>query len=224
MKNRCSNTIWGGLFIVFGIGLIGRTFFEWSFNIFFDGWWTLFIIIPCITGIIREGFNVGKGIGLFIGTMLFMMCRDWIPFHTILKLFTPLVFVLIGLNILFRGSCNRRQRIQMNSTGLSNDYVAVFGAQKVRYPMEKFPGCTANAIFGGVDIDLRDSIIDEDIVIDATAIFGGIDIFVPNNVRVKVSNVPIFGMTSNKTMEPTDINAPTIFVNSVCVFGGVDIK
>ncbi len=85
-------------------------------------------------------------------------------------------------------------------------------------------GTTMNAIFGGVELDLTDAIIDEDVVINATAVFGGIDIKVPYNVKVKVSNVPVFGGVSNKVPTSRDLNAPTIFLNSTCMFGGIDIK
>ncbi len=81
-----------------------------------------------------------------------------------------------------------------------------------------------NAIFGGVELDLREAIIEEDIVINATVAFGGIDISVPGNVNVKVSNIPIFGGVSNKAGRTYNESLPTIYVNSTCMFGGIDIK
>ena len=46
--NKISNLLWGCIFIVvgviFGLNALNIT----SINIFFDGWWTLFIIVPCI--------------------------------------------------------------------------------------------------------------------------------------------------------------------------------
>lgn len=63
-----------------------------------------------------------------------------------------------------------------------------------------------------------------DVEINATAIFAGIDIFVPSNVRIKINNVPIFGGVDNKVADTTDPNAPTIYLNSTCMFGGIDIK
>ena len=92
-----------------------------------------------------------------------------------------------------------------------------------RFPGESFRGATLTAVFGGIELDLRDALITEDITITTTSIFGGIDINVPPNVRVDVSSTPIFGGVSDKTPRPTDINPPTVYLNSVCIFGGVDI-
>lgn len=224
MRKRMSNTIWGLIFILFGLGIAGRALFGWNFTIFFDGWWTLFIIVPCALGLLEKGWGSGNGIGLLIGLFLFLGCQDFIPAGLFGKLLIPVILMIIGFSILFKGTFNGSKHVHINMEIGPNDYVGIFNGQKIRYPREKFNGCTANAVFGGVDIDLRDAIIDEDVVIEATAVFGGIDIFVPPHVRVKVSSVPLFGSVGNKTMEPADINAPTVFVNATCMFGGVDIK
>ena len=89
---------------------------------------------------------------------------------------------------------------------------------------ETFEGADLNAVFGGVDCDLRNAIITRDCVISASAIFGGVDILVPANVNVKVSSNSIFGGTSNKAAGRNLPDAPTLYVRSTCLFGGVDIK
>ena len=224
MHKKLSNIIWGIIFIVIGLGIAARILFGWNFNIFFDGWWTLFIIIPCGLGLIEKGPGSGDGIGLFIGIFLFIGCQDFVPNGLFAKLLIPVILIAIGLSIVFKGSFNGSKRVSNKLNYGLNDYVSVFSGRKEHLPVEKFNGCTANSIFGSLDLDLRDAIIDEDIVIEATAVFGGIDIFVPPHVRVKVSSVPLFGSVRNKTVEPLDINAPTIFLNATCMFGGVDIK
>ena len=45
--NKISSLLWGLVFIIvgviFGLNALDIT----NINVFFDGWWTLFIIIPC---------------------------------------------------------------------------------------------------------------------------------------------------------------------------------
>ena len=89
---------------------------------------------------------------------------------------------------------------------------------------EVFQGAELNAVFGGVECDLRNAIIEQDCVIQASAVFGGIDIYVPTNVNIKVSSNSIFGGVSNKTANYHDELAPTIYIKCNCMFGGVDIK
>ena len=36
-------------------------------DIFFDGWWTLFIIIPCFIGLFNDRDRTGNLIGLVVG-------------------------------------------------------------------------------------------------------------------------------------------------------------
>ena len=72
MKNKLSNAVWGICFIVAGLGLCGDILGLWNFNLFFPGWWTLFIIIPCLVALIQQGPSTGNCIGLAIGVLLLL--------------------------------------------------------------------------------------------------------------------------------------------------------
>ena len=73
-------------------------------------------------------------------------------------------------------------------------------------------------------LNLKEATINKDQIINVNAIFGGVDIIVPQNVNIKVKSTPIFGGTSNKVKTVFNENLPTIYINSVTMFGGVDIK
>ena len=88
---------------------------------------------------------------------------------------------------------------------------------------EKFTGCKVDAIFGGITLDLRETIIKEDAIIEASAIFGGIDILVPENTNIVSKGTAIFGGTNIKK-ENDDTNKYTITINATCMFGGIDVK
>lgn len=231
MRNRVSNSIWGIIFIIIGLGIAGDVMDLWIFSPFFEGWWTLFIIIPCTVSIIREGFRVGSAIGLIIGVMLLASQYVYLDFD-IWKLVVPVALVLIGVKIMFQGSFGRNihngDRTHMGAQsagGNSNlkEHVAIFASNNVRVD-DQFVGTSLSAVFGGIVLDLRDAIITGDVEISATAIFGGIDIYVPRNVNIKVNNVPIFGGVSNKSGNHAQAGAPVIYLNSTCMFGGIDIK
>ncbi|MFV0343641.1 MAG: LiaF transmembrane domain-containing protein [Anaerocolumna sp.] len=226
MKFKLSNLIWGIIFIVAGVGFAGNVLDLWDFNLFFRGWWTLFIIIPCLVGLIQNGYSSGNVIGLVIGGLLLLSMQGIFDFAIVGKLIVPLIFILIGLSIIFKNLFQKEiaSRINIKFQGGNSEHSAIFAGNSYRMTGEKFMGTTINAIFGGVELDLRDAIIEEDVVINASAIFGGIDISVPYNVKVKVSNVPVFGGVSNKVPTARDLNAPTIYLNSTCMFGGIDIK
>lgn len=60
MKKKLTNILWGLFFIIIGVGFAGNALGIWDFNLFFPGWWTLLIIIPCFISMIQSGFGVGS--------------------------------------------------------------------------------------------------------------------------------------------------------------------
>ena len=112
---------------------------------------------------------------------------------------------------------------ELNKEGLE-EYYATFAGQKIDMTDEEFKGCSLNAVFGGIDIDLRQSKLKGEKIINASAIFGGITIRVPEGINVKVKSTPIFGGVSNKTVITKGEKIPTLYINAFCMFGGVEIK
>lgn len=82
------------------------------------------------------------------------------------------------------------------------------------------------AVFGGSDIDLRDARIPAGgIKINVIAMFGGVDIIVPDDLNVEVSGAGIFGAFDGKNHRgSSDPRTPTVRVDGIALFGGVDIK
>ncbi|MDY4784676.1 LiaF transmembrane domain-containing protein [Pygmaiobacter massiliensis] len=226
MRKRIGSVLWGVAFIIAGLGFAGNAFSIWDFDIFFDGWWTLFIIIPAIISMVENGPNTGNSIWLIVGGVLLLSAQDIIDGRIVGKLFFPVILVLIGFSIIFGNRV--RQSVPQSAfasvpVGGVPGYNAIFSGNDVRWPAEQFTGASLSAVFGGVTLDLRNAIITEDVVINSTCIFAGIDIYVPQNVQVKVAGVPVFGGVDNKAANAAP-NAPTVYVNSTCIFGGVDIK
>ena len=179
MRNRVSNILFGIAFVVAGLGFAGNAFGWWNFSLFFDGWWTLFIIIPCLIVIIRNGFSPVPVIGVAIGAMLLLSEQHILDGRIMRGLLIPIILVIIGLAIIFRGSrgsaAYKAREMHAAHRGQLPEYAAIFSAQNIQIN-EFFSGAEVTAVFGGVDLDLRGAIIREDIVINATAVFGGVDL------------------------------------------------
>lgn len=222
------NILWGFVLVIVGIILGLKEFNVINFNIFFDGWWTLFIIVPCFIDLFSDKDKTGDIIGILIGLLLLLACLDLINFDTVLRLIFPAILVIIGLSFMCKDLFNRKindaiKKLNENKSG--NEIAATFGGQKISYDNEEFKGATFNAVFGGIDCDLRNSIIKNDVVINASSIFGGIDIKVPSDVKVIIKSSSIFGGVSDdrRKKEETE-KSKVIYVNATCLFGGVDIK
>ena len=220
--------IWGLVLVILGVILGINELGLFKFDIFFDGWWTLFIIIPCFIGLITDDNKTSSLIFLIIGILLLFSCQDIISFKLLGKLIIPIIIVIVGLSLIFKNIFNTNinnsiKKINSKSKP-KEEYNAVFAGQKIKLDNEEFKGTSLNAIFGGIDIDLRDTIINEDIVITASAIFGGIDIFVPNNVNIKIKSNSVLGGVDNKNKNKTDDKNVTVYIDATCIFGGIDIK
>lgn len=225
---KFGNILWGLVFVIIGVIIAGNALGYTDINIFFDGWWTLFIIIPCFIGIFKDNEKTGNIIGLLIGLVLLLACQDIVDFDLIWKLLLPAILVAIGISFIFKdtigGKVNKEiKKLNETKTG-ENECCATFSGQDLRFDGEEFNGVDLTAVFGGVKCDLKNAVITKDVIINATSIFGGIEIFVPDNVKVKVKSTPIFGGVSDKNKHSSEKEAFTIYVNSVCVFGGVEIK
>lgn len=83
----------------------------------------------------------------------------------------------------------------------------------------------AFAMFGGVEIDLRDATLeDREVTIFANAIFGGVDITVPEGVAVVTSGAGIMGGYDGPSDDGGAPNGPVIHIKGIAVFGGVDVR
>ena len=210
------NLFWGILLIVVGILFLGRNMDWWDFSIFFDGWWTLFLIVPSVISLVRrEGIGTSFLI-LTLGVLMLLACQDVIEWSTIWKIFVPLIIIVIGLSIIFANRKVKGKEIKANA----KEYVAIFsGVDEVINKIESDFKITS--VFGGVELDMRDVKLDSDLVIDCFTLFGGIDIRLPKDVKVEVNGLPIFGGVENKYRNH-DAKV-TFYINHTTIFGGVDL-
>lgn len=223
--NKMKNLSWGLVLVALGV-IIGLSSFNIvDVNLFFDGWWTLFIIIPSFINIFAEEEKTGNIIALIVGVLLLLACQDYISFSTIWKLLFPSILIIIGLTFIFKNTFSSKiKKIREINDGKNNEEISVvFSGKKMNYENQNFEGCKFSAVFGGIDCNLSNAKIEKDVVIEISAVFGGVDIKVPDNVNVKVNSNSIFGGVDNKIVNREE-NEVTIYINTTCLFGGVEIK
>lgn len=223
-----SNILWGIVLIVIGF-IFGLNALEiTNINIFFDGWWTLFIIVPCFIDLFSDNDRTGNLIGLVIGVALLLCCQGLIDFILVFKLIIPIALVIVGLSLIFKDALKGKIKEEIKKLNRRNpntkEYCSTFGNQNVDFSNEEFNGCELTAVFGKVKCDLRDATIENNCVINVSAIFGGITIYTPENINIKIVTTPIFGGVSDERKVRVKDSKVTVYVNATCVFGGVEIK
>lgn len=102
----------------------------------------------------------------------------------------------------------------------------IFGGPTIASSSQSFRGASLTAVFGGVSLDLRSAKpAPEGAAISATAAFGGVEILVPQGWKIVVKATPIFGGVDDKTRhEEVADDAPTLQVDGLALFGGIEIK
>jgi len=223
---KTSRIIWGLILVAAGVVFALNALNITKIDVFFDGWWTLFLIIPCTVGLFTEQDKIGNLVGIAIGVFLLLGCRDIISFALLWKLLVPAIIVIVGLKMVLSGIFGNKAgemlaKMKENGKDPKNGFAAFSGCN-LNYDGQVFEGAELTAVFGGVKCDLRNAVIDKDCAIQVSAIFGGIDILVPANVNVRINTNSIFGGVSNKTLLHSDV--PTIYVGGYCMFGGVTVK
>lgn len=235
MKRDYSALIWGLVFVAVGIIFGGNALNIWDIDVFFPGWWTLFLIIPGLVSMVRYGFNWGSGILVIVGLILLFDALDIISSDIMWKLVFPLILVVIGISILtsfFRSGTKKNiedeeytksKSYKYDSTQYPR-YTAILGGGDYKNNTEDLKGVVAEAILGGLEIDLRDAKITEDIVLELTAVLGGIDVYIPDNVRVEIiSGVPVLGGFEHKINRDA-LSGPKVRIKYTAVLGGIEIK
>jgi predicted membrane protein len=104
MKNTASRANWGLIFVLIGAVLAGRAFGILDFNIFFHGWWTLFIIIPSALGLSDRGNRTSSIIGLGIGILLLLSAQGIFDWGMFAKLIVAFLFVVVGVTLVTKGN------------------------------------------------------------------------------------------------------------------------
>ncbi|MGA7837987.1 MAG: LiaF domain-containing protein [Ignavibacteriaceae bacterium] len=106
--------------------------------------------------------------------------------------------------------------------------VAIFGGGHKIIVTDNFKGGNITSIFGGSEIDLRESKLAPGTnVIDIVAVFGGSNIIVPTDWKISIDVLPIFGGFSNKVRRDPDSvidTERTLLIKGFVLFGGGEVK
>jgi hypothetical protein len=119
-------------------------------------------------------------------------------------------------------------RFTIDTTGQSPEtdkMIAIFGGVTRSGKWRVRKHTQALALFGGVDLDLRNAIFEAPVVeISGLWCFGGLDIKVPEGIEVRDQTAGIFGGTDVRDVGDPAPGAPTLVIKGVSLFGGVSVR
>jgi hypothetical protein len=102
--------------------------------------------------------------------------------------------------------------------------IAIFGGANRSGKWRVRKNIQALALFGGMDLDLRDAIFEAPVVeISGFWCFGGLDIKVPAGIEVQDQTAGIFGGTDVRDIGDPVPGSPTLVIKGLALFGGISI-
>lgn len=194
-----------------------------SINLEWDIIWPIILIALGINSTLKfkkiDIFNIAL---VIIGILYLLLGLEVIP-KIDSKITVAIILIAIGLSFIISSLKNKNDKQKTDFKPLTN-YKGIFGSTEEKINDDNFKGTSCYAIFGGVDINLKDINLKTDAVVNCYAIFGGIDIFVPENVNIVTKSSSIFGGIENKSNNKSDSKNKTIYINATCIFGGIEVK
>lgn len=222
--------IWGVAIIALGVIFGGNAIGLFNFNVFFDGWWTLFIIVPSVISFFTEKEKLSSLGFLAAGIIFLLAAQNVFSYDVAWKAILAVALIIIGLSIIIKGVFrnDNDKEVEKKIKNLKNDKImdsqmAIFSGSDRTYNDESFTGSNLVAVFGGVNLDLRNAVFKKDTVIKAFCLFGGIDIIVPKDVQVQIRSGFVFGGISDDRKDKTTKGKYTIYVDAAGGFGGISI-
>lgn len=231
--NNTGKILTGAALLLFGIGWILEI--TNVINITYNGWWTMFIIIPCFIGLFTSKNKGMSLIGVGIGVLLLLATRGIIGWNDFWKYIICLVAIIWGFMLIFfrksipgnlspdRTTVNELKQINQDGR-MIRQINTTFGKQLFEFSGQRFEGASVQTSFGFVGLDLRGADILDGAVIDINCSFGGMEIRVGEGVIVKQAVEATFAGIDCQELPQAPENAKTVYIKGKCVFGGIEIK
>jgi predicted membrane protein len=220
---------WGAFMVFGGVALLldqmGILSVErlWRF-------WPLLMVCAGIANVISRQRRMW-GVFLIIAGALFQLNELGLA-HFRWSQIWPLLLIASGLMVMWGSFEARRIGCTAGSGDPKNtlNELAVFGGIEKRVISQNFQGGSVTAIFGGIELDLRQAAMEaEQAVMEVNCIFGGCEIRVPESWNVVSHGQGFFGGYSDntRTSGTEDLANPrrkSLIIKGAAIFGGVELK
>ncbi|MGZ8288817.1 MAG: LiaI-LiaF-like domain-containing protein [Telluria sp.] len=226
-KNLSSQVVMGAVAIGLGLLFLLDNLNILDFHNVVHFWPVVFIAI----GVVKlwdsrnmSGYLVG-GAFITVGVLMTLHRMGYIYFS--MRTMWPLILIGMGGFVIAKALARRKDGVPLPAAGEGDDSVvditAIMGGFERRIVTQDFRGGEITAVMGGCDLDMRDSSINGEAVINVFAVFGGISIKVPRDWTVILHGTPIMGGFDEKTNNPAD-STKRLIVKGHAIMGGVEVR
>ena len=144
----------------------------------------------------------------------------------------PLLLIAAGLAVVFKPRIRSSifesigQTINKDGSDSAVNVTSIMGAYTNRITTPDFRGGEVTVVMGGADLDLRQSSINGDAVLNVFSLFGGITIKVPIDWAVQLEGTPIMGGFEEKTVPSgvAGVANKRLIIRGYVIMGGLEVR
>ncbi len=206
MKNKRTNIFLGLVFLLIGVFSLLGSLNIVSFNIFFPGWWTLFIIIPSIICMLEEKINFANVFSLTLGIILLLSVNNIISFSLVIKIIIPVFLIIFGMYIILLAS-------------LKNAKSYVFSTKS--FEIEE--NSEINTLFSTVHLKFN-KLKGKENSINIHSVFSEVILYVPKGTRVIVEGSKVFSDVIDHREEKEENYTSTLYLKMNNLFSDIVIR
>lgn len=206
MKNKRTNIFLGLVFLLIGVFSLLGSLNIVSFNIFFPGWWTLFIIVPSIICMLEEKINFANVFSLILGIILLLSVNNIISFSLVIKIIIPVFLIIFGMYIILLAS-------------LKNAKSYVFSTKS--FEIEE--NSEINTLFSTLHLKFN-KLKGKENSINIHSVFSEVILYVPKGTRVIVEGSKVFSDVIDHREEKEENYTSTLYLKMNNLFSDIVIR
>ncbi len=215
------------VFICFGIIALGNNIGWWDIDDLFLTWWPLILILLGFITIFAPGGSWGGGIFLVVLGIVMLLHTHGI--YDISDLIWPAMLILVGFLVWPRKK-QRQKPCPPEEEGheAGEDHTfninTLFQGHREVINDKQLAGGHGTAVFGNLDIDLRQAVPKTGAYIELSAVFGKVRLSVPTNWNVTKHGGPVFGKIDDLRKQGTEsAYSYPVTIEMNAVFGNVEL-
>lgn len=143
------------------------------------------------------------------------------------KIFKAIVFLGMVNGALKLYSMYKENKENATAKNEGNEvkvYKVFMNGRQIKLDGEKVEGIFLKAYQSGINLDLRNAIITEDVFITCKSIMGGIDIRVPDGMEVVLDSKSILSGVSNTVPKYMSYEGPVIYIDFDGFMSGLSVR
>jgi len=215
------------VFICFGIIALGNNIGWWDIDDLFLTWWPLILILLGFITIFAPGGSWGGGVFLIILGIVLLLHTHGI--YDISDLIWPAMLILVGFLVWPKKHSAPKPCPpggEPRDTGEDHTFNinTLFQSQRETIIDKQLSGGHGTAVFGNLELDLRQSVPRTGAYMEISAVFGKVRLSVPQNWNITKHGGPVFGSIDDRRRQSAETaytHPVTIEMNAV--FGNVEL-